>query len=398
VTTSDRRSRQTDEAAGWWIRSRILSGQPLSRAEREQLTDWLRESPLHISEMLHMARVQDTLEHFKLWHQVDGGVAPHADNVIPFHDDGEGNGDDAGAYSYRSERSGRWRRPFIALAASTVAAAVLAVVLVPRMLGETLVTRHAERREVALSDGSTVQLDPDTKLQVKLGARERLVALVSGRAVFHVAKDKSRPFLVSAKGTVVRAVGTVFGVEQRQQGVVVTVSEGAVVVLPPRSQQRSAAVGNDTSRVAAAAATNRAPPAGPVAPGARAATTTADKVERSAVGASGEGVLVSAGEQVKVGGHGDSDTVRAVDSRQALSWAEGYLVFESTPLSSVVSEFNRYNNVQLRLVGAELARRPISGTFLVSDPETLIAFIQAGADVSVTREDRGRTVLIASLP
>jgi transmembrane sensor len=43
------------------------------------------------------------------------------------------------------------------------------------------------------------------------------VTLERGRAVFHVAKDKARPFLVSSNGTVVRAVGTVFGVEQRRQ-------------------------------------------------------------------------------------------------------------------------------------------------------------------------------------
>jgi ferric-dicitrate binding protein FerR (iron transport regulator) len=98
---------------------------------------------------------------------------------------------------------------------------------------------------------------------------------------------------------------------------------------------------------------------------------------------------VTAGEQLKVGSSGDADAVRVVNVKQVLS-AEGYLVFDSTPLSDVVAEFNHYNNVQLRLGDTELSRRPISGTFLVSDLETLIAFIEAGAHVSVTREERGK--------
>jgi len=389
VNTSDRRTRETGEAAAWWVRSRILSGQPLSRAERDELTEWLRESPLHISEMLHMARVQDTLERFKLWDEIDVKTSPSAANVVSLRDDCEVD-DDSVRYTF-------WRKPFVGFAAAAIAAAVLAVVFVPRMLGETLVTKHAERREVALGDGSTVQLDPETRLRIKLDAYERRVSLERGRAVFHVAKDKARPFLVTSNGTVVRAVGTVFGVEQRQQGVVVTVSEGKVVVLTPQLQQRGAAGKRGSADVTSAPATDKRWVADRVQQGVT-GRTPIDQPSNTEAGEAGAGVFVTAGEQLRVGSSGDADAVRAVNVKQVLSWAEGYLVFDETPLSDVVAEFNHYNNVQLRLGGAELSRRPISGTFLVSDLETLIAFIEAGAHVSVTREERGHTVLITLLP
>jgi transmembrane sensor len=223
------------------------------------------------------------------------------------------------------------------------------------------------------------------------------VSLERGRAVFHVAKDSARPFLVISNGTVVRAVGTIFGVEQRQQGVVVTVSEGKVVVLTPQLQQRGAAGKRGSTDVTSASATGNRLVADRVQQGVtgRAPIDQPSSTESDEAGA---GVFVTAGEQLKVGSSGDADAVRAVNVKQALSWAEGYLVFDSTPLSDVVAEFNHYNNVQLRLGDTELSRRPISGTFLVSDLETLIAFIEAGAHVSVTREERGNTVLITLLP
>ena len=386
MTTDDRRSRETAEAASWWIRSRIQAGRPLSRAERDQLTEWLRESPLHISEMLHMARVQDTLERFKLWGDIEVNASPDSGNVVPFRVERESAKDD-------KPRARFWRRPLGVLAAASVAAAMLVAVVVPRLLDDTLVTRHAERREVKLSDGSIVQLDPDTRLRVILGTHERALTLESGRALFHVAKDPTRPFLVNSNGAVVRAVGTVFGVEQRQRGVVVTVSEGRVMVLPPRQQHRDPAIASaDTKRAIAS------PGSKTIDPGQRVADAVAppDPGAAAAEAGNASGVFVSAGEQLLIGSSGDADAVRSVDAKQALSWADGYLVFVSTPLSDVVDEFNHYNHVQLRLGGDDLSRRPISGTFLASDPETLIAFIQAGAHVSVTRADRGNTVLIAS--
>ena len=389
MNIDDRRTRETGEAAAWWVRFRILSAQPLTRAERDELTNWLRESPLQISEMLHMARVQDTLERFKLWGEIDVEASLTAGNVVSLRDDSEIDDD--------SVRSPFWQKPFVGFAAAAIAAAVLAVVFIPRMLGETLVTKHAERREVTLGDGSTVQLDPETTLRIKLGAHERRVALERGRAVFHVAKDTARPFLVSSNGTIVRAVGTIFGVEQRDQGVVVTVSEGKVVVLTPQLQQRDAAGKRGADDVTSAPVTVNRRSADRVEKGIT-GLAPIDQPRSTEAAEAGAGVFLTAGEQLNVGSSGDADAVRAVDVKQALSWADGFLVFDSTPLSNVVAEFNRYNNVQLRLGGTELSRRPISGTFLVSDPETLIAFIEAGAHVGVTREDGGNTVIIASLP
>jgi len=55
---------------------------------------------------------------------------------------------------------------------------------------------------------------------------ERNVELIDGQALFEVAKDKTRPFVVRSGATLVRAVGTQFDVYRKRSGTTVTVIEG----------------------------------------------------------------------------------------------------------------------------------------------------------------------------
>src|SRR3954468_2574557 len=87
MDTDSRRARPGAEAAEWWLR--IESGE-LSREEREQLVDWLRESAVHVAEMLRMAEVHGALERFHDWARIptDDAQAPTnaqaVSNVVPF--------------------------------------------------------------------------------------------------------------------------------------------------------------------------------------------------------------------------------------------------------------------------------------------------------------------------
>src|SRR6185312_16380584 len=58
----------------------------------------------------------------------------------------------------------------------------------------------------------------------------RDVELIEGQALFAVAHDVARPFIVSAGNAAVRAVGTQFDVYRKQTGTTVTVVEGRVAV------------------------------------------------------------------------------------------------------------------------------------------------------------------------
>lgn len=67
-------------------------------------------------------------------------------------------------------------------------------------------------QSITLDDGSIVQLNSNTELQVRCSRRNRIVRLIRGEAFFQVAKDPGRPFIVETKGRQVEAVGTQFSV------------------------------------------------------------------------------------------------------------------------------------------------------------------------------------------
>ena len=55
-----------------------------------------------------------------------------------------------------------------------------------------------------------MSLNTSTRVRVELGASRRTVEVDGGEALFEVAKDPSRPFVVRAAGSEVTATGTAF--------------------------------------------------------------------------------------------------------------------------------------------------------------------------------------------
>ena len=350
MDASDRRARATEEATQWWSRLGTKPPAEVSEKDREEFTQWLRESQLHVAELLHVAHVHDAMERFTLWDEIP--LEPEADGnnvqelpVAVAGAAGPGAGTRHGGAGPASAgvRNRRWRTGL--LVAASISLITVAVGWLALFSGvQTLQTERAERREVVLNDGSVVNLDPETQLRMELGRQQRSVALLHGRALFQVAKDPSRPFVVRAGDTQVRVVGTTFGVEQGEQSTIITVSEGKVEA--------------GSSKVADA-----------------------------------PNVFLTANQQITVRKSGGAAKVRQVDSSRALAWSQGRLIFDSTPLSEVTAEFNRYNRVQLQINSPELAQRTVSGVFKASDPQTLIDFISAGARVVVTRKGDEEVVI-----
>src|SRR6185369_15486893 len=89
------------------------------------------------------------------------------------------------------------------------------------------------RDAITLTDGSRVELNARTSIQVEIGAKERRVRLADGEAFFTVAKDPSRPFIVETPAGSVRVTGTVFNVRSESATQLeVIVAEGSVQVRP----------------------------------------------------------------------------------------------------------------------------------------------------------------------
>jgi transmembrane sensor len=247
-------------------------------------------------------------------------------------------------------RPRRFRLDYRVAAAILPFIAVLSVLLLTMKSIESrkhldFTTALAERRIVTLTDGSTVSLSPLSHVRVDLRSNVRNLALLKGEALFEVASDPERPFIVSAGSGEVRAIGTAFNVRLAGPEVVVTVVEGTI-------------------RVAAGSSENG----------------------KTAKRAGGLAQLASAGEQVIYGlsqqNRGSAATngfitpVKTVDVGRYTGWSKGLLRFDGEPLSAVIGEVNRYSFDQVRLHDNKLAQMPFYGVLHVGDTEGLISIVQ----------------------
>jgi transmembrane sensor len=334
------RRRIADEAALWLL---TLQSEVLSAAQRAEFIDWLRASPLHISEMLWACQVQRDLAAWQGWRhmaQIDDAQSSQIVTLL--------RGPEVGAPG----RPARQRLRNGLLLAGSVAMLCLLGILVFTWFDTTVLrTELGERRETTLADGSVVDLAPGTELVVRYRSRERLIALNHGEALFHVAKNPGRPFIVQAALTRVRAVGTVFNVESRDRGVAVTVVEGRVAVC----QQ------------------------------------TAPHTADSTAGA--DALSLGADEQVSISPAGRATAVRKVQSDVEVGWASGQLVFENETIAEIARRFNLYNRTQIQVLDTTLAAQRISGMFRASDPESFVAFVRLVAGAKVAQRDSNHITL-----
>jgi transmembrane sensor len=324
--TAQRRRFATEQAAEWLF---ALRAGTLSAQERNEFLDWLRESPLHVAEMLRMGQLDQALDTCTRWGDAATEEQGRGENVIEF-------GDRTRAEPRRSFRAG-WAIPWVA-AAGLAALTVLAVGFFVGRDQLTIRTQIAERRELTLTDGSTVEVAPATELSVRMEAKQRLIKLARGQAYFHVAKNPRRPFIVDAGSTIVTAVGTAFDVARSGEGVTVTVVEGKVAITREDSRAQR-------------------PAAKPAQP---------------------ENFLLRADEQAVLTPSTAEAPVRSVNGAAEVAWTGGNLVFTDETLAEVVRRFNLYNQKQIRILDQQLASRRVSGIFKASDPESLIEFVRAG--------------------
>ncbi|MFO1468200.1 MAG: FecR domain-containing protein [Steroidobacteraceae bacterium] len=340
-TRASRRELAAREAAEWLLELRQGA---LGAAHREELVDWLRESPLNVAEFLRVARVSHTLDGFQGWDRLPDSAPGVADNII------ELTRDPAAARGPHSERNLDSPRPvvrprrrrfaWVAAAAGGAAAAVAAVWLFHFTTGATLRTAAGERREVTLADGSIVSLAPASEVRVRFASTERDLWLLRGEAFFRVHKNLQRPFIVEVNGNRVRAVGTAFGVRQEQADAVVTVVEGVVSVSAGQAPSLPA---------------GQAPAAAPL--------------------------LLGANQQLRIPNDGTRPSVKVINGSIEVAWTAGELIFDDEALSDVVRRFNAHNRLQIVIMDSALAARRVSGVFRASDPESFVTFIQAAGGV-----------------
>ncbi len=215
--------------------------------------------------------------------------------------------------------------------------------------GDYHLTHKGEILRVPLADGSAVTLDSGAAVRVHYTAKRREIILLRGEALFDVAKNRARPFVVVARDTAVTAVGTSFSVslnEQRTRGVEVLVREGIVDV---------------------------ANASGAVAP------TRLQANHRA---------LANRNHGIRIESVGDDDL------DQQLAWREGMLSFNGDTLSVAAAQFLRYSDVRIMIDDPLVGSRRIVGLYSANDP---IGFARSVAlSLGLEVEQQGNAVWLRS--
>ncbi|HTV97927.1 MAG TPA: FecR domain-containing protein [Steroidobacteraceae bacterium] len=338
------------EASGW-----VETMRRASPGDEMRFVAWLKESPRNVRDFLLMLSLDCALEKLdaERLHSIEALIARVDRRVTPLR---LRPASAAAAGAARSRRL-RWA----ALAAGVLVAAVGALFWYAHPGFRDFETATGEQRTFELEDGSVVSLNTHSRVAVRLSAHAREVRLLRGEALFHVAHDPSRPFLVSTDDAVVQAVGTQFDVYRRDDGTVVAVLEGRVDV-------------TTTAPAAAASGSAAAPVAGRRAPRAAAVRS---------LGASQEA-------QVSRGG---SVSIREVNNvSDTVAWRERRLIFRDQTLEQIIDEFNRYRVHPIRLEGSAVSERVYSGVFDADDADSLLQVLARDPALVVEREGEAAIV------
>lgn len=226
------------------------------------------------------------------------------------------------------------RRKTVALLVGGLAAACAAVWLAAPLsvrLQSDYRAPASARQAVALEDGTAITLDKGASIAVAWHEDRREVRLLAGRAWFDVAKDRERPFIVSAGAARVEVTGTAFDVGLEEGAVDVALATGAVRLS----------------------------------------------------GEKGKAVDLVPGDRVRVEDRGGR-MVRGRMSVAAMgSWRRDQLILEDAPLSEGISRLRPYYSGVIIVRSPSVAQSHVTGVYSLKDPEAALKLMvyQQGARV-----------------
>ncbi|VAV99010.1 hypothetical protein MNBD_ALPHA02-1429 [hydrothermal vent metagenome] len=202
-------------------------------------------------------------------------------------------------------------------------------------------TARGGHKSISLADGSVVVLNSDTRLTVEMLPGERVIILEKGEAFFEVFRDENRPFKIIAGDQIVTVLGTKFAVHRRAHEIETAVTEGRVqinILNARHEESRSVIIGKGDI-----AKTNQ-----------------------------GTVLVVNKG----------LETVN-----RELSWRQGFIIFDKTPLKDAAAEFNRYNDRAVIIKDPRIADIRVSGKFKTDNLEAFVRLLTDGFGFHIDREN-----------
>lgn len=348
-----------DEATDWYF---TLSSKAVTARERHAFRKWLQENPAHEAAFRDNEAFWRTRDDLKTRiAPEDSDLAARLDMLIADAHDPLPHRGSVMSFSHRPESARPTHRLLskwtvggagIAIAASAMAFVFFGGWFSTPVPINVFETETGQRLSVALTDKSVIQLNSQSKVEILYSAGERRIKLEQGEAVFSVAKNPARPFIVETAAGHVTALGTVFGVRVQDKGTKVIVLEGIVRVDNKNED-------NDN----------------------RAASTLPGDASRTAPP---ENKLVRAYQTTEIGKDITPVTTLTKDiAGRTVSWREGRLEYLGEPLAYVVEDLNRYRKDKLIIADASIKDTPVGGSFHTDNTNFLLFVLQNEYGVKV---------------
>ncbi len=313
-------SRVAEEAARWFV---SLQGETATGEDWLAFERWLQASPAHAHAYERLESLWIDLEYAPVAKDL-GGRPVTAAHRLP------GN-----RRAPEAVRRRAWMGAGAAIAAS-LAVAVGVGVWSPGVATQTYVTPAGKTQDIALADGTHIRLNAASKITVSLGLDARRVEMADAEAVFDVAHDARRPFLINVGDRQVRVIGTEFNLRHRADLVDLTVRRGVVEVRPANALDAA------PTRVTV-----------------------------------GQELTHSAGEPGSI--------LRVSDPDQVFAWTNGQLIYRDQPLSDVAADLSRRFATPVRTADARTAALRFSGVLVTDNEPDVLRRLEAFAPVRVER-------------
>ncbi|MEW6990778.1 FecR family protein [Colwelliaceae bacterium 6441] len=210
-------------------------------------------------------------------------------------------------------------------------------------------TAIGEKRQFLLADGTNVTLNTDSRIIVNYHNNHRKINLLYGEALFDVAKDKRRPFTVTAGAKSFTALGTVFNIQKNNEvDIELIVQEGQVLVSDHHTRKKLAELITDET----------------------------NKHNSITIITDGEKSVIENKKQQP------TQTLTRAQAEQELSWQHGMLIFRGETLSQALKEVSRYTDVQFEITNEEVSDIKIAGYFKAGDIKGLLDSLTHNFDIS----------------
>jgi transmembrane sensor len=328
-----------DEASIWLVR---LDDGNLSAQSRKDLKVWLLADKRHQIALKAMADI---------WHDMD--------EVLMMINDEDS-----------SKKTSFWPiltpvfKPAMLAASATFLALFVWLVMPLDVQKHSYVTVIGQQIETTFSDGSIIHLNTNSYIETEFSDKKRIIKLIRGEALFEVAHDPKRPFIVYAGDRLVQAIGTKFVVHLKTENIQVTVTDGKV-------KMSKVALNTELTDIR---------------------ELDSDKIQIDDVYITkGEKVLVSSNQEPQL------THIKADNINRELSWLNGKLIFDNEELFDVIAEVNRYVNIDIVLKDPSLHKIRISGRFDVGDSEALIEALELSFNLKSQRLGSNKILLTKSI-